>query len=252
MKKLALLPFCLLLVVRPATARPAAAPKPAFYDSDGLPTPASRQPRQVAPFAAVDVAGSMNVVLRQGSPQRVEVEASDADQAKVETAVDGGRLRVGQRREGRSFFTAERFEGRVTVYVTAPSLTAVSVSGSGDLRVEGPVQAGDFRVSVAGSGNLTLPQLTAQALKTSLAGSGNITVGGSCPRQSISIQGSGDVKAADLRTDDTTVRIAGSGSAHVHAAKTLTSSIAGSGDVVVSGNPQISSSKSGSGSVRRI
>lgn len=214
---------------------------------------AERQTRQVAPFTAVTAAGSMRVVVRQGSPQRVEVDASTADQARVETTVEDGRLRVGQRREdGKPWSGSTRFDGPVTVYVTAPSLTGLSVAGSGDLRVDGPVQASDFKVSVAGSGNLTLTQLTAQDVQTSVAGSGNITLGGRCPRNTISISGSGNVKAGELHTDDTTVRISGSGNASVDAAKTLTSKTSGSGDVLYSGSPQITSSKSGSGTLRRM
>lgn len=268
MKNVALLPLCLLLAASAASVA-ALASQPAF---DGpAASLAARQPRDVAPFTAVDAAGSMRVVLRQGSPQRVEVDASAADQAKVETTVEGGRLRVGRRREGRSMWSIEKFEGPVTVYVTAPSLTAVSVSGSGDLHVEGAVQAGDFRASVAGSGNLDMPQLTAQnlsisvagsgslnlpnltaqRLKTSVAGSGDVTLAGRCPQHEIAIQGSGEVKATNLQTDDTSVRIGGSGNASITATKTLNSHIAGSGDVLVRGNPQISSSKSGSGSVRK-
>lgn len=271
MKTLALLPFCLLLAASAAPAIATPAPQPAF-DGHSVPL-ASRQPREVSAFTAVDAAGSMRVVLRQGSPQRVEVDASEADQAKVETTVDGSRLRVGQHHGANGNWRNERFEGPVTVYVTAPSLTAVSVSGSGDLRVEGAVQAsGDFRVSVAGSGNLNLPQLTAenltvsvagsgnlnltsltaQNLKTSVAGSGDVTLGGRCLQHSIAIQGSGEVKAASLQTEDATVRISGSGNASITATKTLNSRISGSGNVLVRGNPQINSSKSGSGTVRSV
>jgi hypothetical protein len=247
MKKLPLL----LLSALTLAAASAGASRPAPV-SPLATRPADRQTRQVAPFTAVDAAGAMNVVVRQGSPQQVEVDASAADQGKIETEVEGGRLRVGRRREGRDILRTERFEGPVTVYVTAPSLTALSVSGSGDLRVAGPVQASSFQVRVAGSGNLSLPQLTAQALKTSLAGSGNITLGGSCPQHEVSISGSGNVRADELRTDDTSVRISGSGNVRANATKTLNSRISGSGDVLVRGNPQISSSKSGSGSVKRM
>ena len=213
---------------------------------------AERQVREVSPFTAVAAAGSMRVILRQGSPQRVEVEASAADQARVATDVRNGSLRIGRRQEGRKMWEIERFDGPVTVYVTAPTLTAVGVSGSGDLRVEGPVQAEDILVSVSGSGSLKMPQLTARSLTTSVTGSGDVTLGGTCPQHSISVSGSGEVQAADLRTDDTTVRVSGSGDARVNAAKTLTSRTSGSGSVLVSGNPQITSSKSGSGTVKRL
>ena len=211
-----------------------------------------RQVREVSAFTAVAAAGSMRVIVRQGSPQRVEVEASAADQARVETEVRNGSLNIGRRREGRKMWEVERFDGPVTVYVTAPTLTAVSVSGSGDLRVEGAVQAEDLLVSVSGSGSLTMPQLTARSLTTTVTGSGDATLGGSSPRHSISVSGSGEVRAVDLRTDDTTVRVSGSGNVRVNVAKTLAARTSGSGSVLVSGNPQITSSKSGSGTVKRL
>lgn len=245
MKKICLL-LALLLATQVASAAARVVPtRPAHSATE-------RQERQVAPFTAVAATGSMRVILRQGSPQRVEVAASAADQARVETEVRDGSLRIGRRREGRKMWETERFDGPVTVYVTAPTLTAVSVSGSGELRAEGAVQAEDLLVSVSGSGSLTVPQLTARNLTTTVTGSGGATLAGSCPRHSISVSGSGEVRAADLRTDDTTVRVSGSGDARVNATKTLAARTSGSGSVLVSGNPQITSSKSGSGTVRKM
>ena len=239
----------LALLLATSVAAPAAVPT--------LLTPAAhvgadRQVREVAPFTAVMAAGSMRVVLRQGSPQRVEVEASAADQARVETEVHDGSLRIDRRREGRKMWDMERFDGPVTVYITVATLKAVAVAGSGGLQVEGPVQADDLLVSVAGSGSLRMPQLTARRLTTSVSGSGSATLGGSCPQHTITVSGSGGVQAPDLRTDNTTVRVSGSGGARVNARQTLAASTSGSGSVLVSGNPQITSSKSGSGSVRKM
>lgn len=245
MKNLCLL-LALLLATQVASATILAVPTRLAHPT------AERQVREVSPFTAVSAAGSMRVILRQGSPQRVEVEASATDQVRVETEVRNGSLRIGRRQEGRKMWEIERLDGPVTVYVTAPTLTAVSVSGSGELRVEGSVQAEDLLVSVSGSGSLKMPQLTARSLTTSVTGSGDATLGGSCPQHSISVSGSGEVSAVDLRTDDTTVRVSGSGDARVNAAKTLTSRTSGSGSVLVSGNPQITSSKSGSGTVKRM
>ena len=245
MKNLCLL-LALLLATQVAPATILAVPTRLAHPT------AERQVHELSPFTAVSAAGSMRVILRQGSPQRVEVEASAADQVRVETEVRNGSLSIGRRQEGRKMWEIERFDGPVTVYVTAPTLTAVGVSGSGDLRVEGSVQAEDLLVSVSGSSSLRMPQLTARRLTTSVSGSGSATLGGSCPQHSISVSGSGAVQAADLRTDDTTVRVSGSGDARVNAAKTLTSRTSGSGSVLVSGNPQITSSKSGSGTVKRM
>ena len=246
MKNLCLL-LASLLATRVATS--ASVPTPPMSTTH---VATERQVRDVSPFTAVTAAGSMRVVLRQGSPQRVEVEASTADQALVETAVKNGSLRIGRRHQGHKIWDNERLTGPVTVYVTVPTLTAVAVAGSGSLTVEGAVQADELLVSVAGSGSLKMPQLTARSLTTTVAGSGSALLGGSCSRHTITVNGSGGVQATDLRTDDTTVRVSGSGDAQVHALKTLAARTSGSGSVLVSGNPQITSSKSGSGSVRKL
>jgi hypothetical protein len=67
----------------------------------------------------------------------------------------------------------------------------------------------------------------------------------------VSIAGSGDVRLADLRSDEVSVKIAGSGDAVVNAQKTLNVSIAGSGDVVYSGDATVKSSVAGSGAVKK-
>jgi Putative auto-transporter adhesin, head GIN domain len=59
------------------------------------------------------------------------------------------------------------------------------------------------------------------------------------------------VKLTDLKSDDVSVSIAGSGDAAVNAQKTLSVSIAGSGDVVYTGDAMVKSSVAGSGSVKR-
>ena len=153
MKKICLL-LASVLATQVASAAVLALPTRTAHPA---PERQERQQREVAPFTAVAATGSMRVILRQGSPQRVEVAASAADQARVETEVRDGSLRIGRRREGQKRWETERFDGPVTVYVTAPTLTAVSISGSGDLRVEGAVQAEDLLVSVSGSGSLTCP-----------------------------------------------------------------------------------------------
>jgi hypothetical protein len=67
----------------------------------------------------------------------------------------------------------------------------------------------------------------------------------------IKLSGSGGVDASDLRCDDVTVGIAGSGDAMVHASRSLVASIAGTGAVRYSGDPSVQQSIAGSGSVRK-
>lgn len=213
---------------------------------------AARETRPVANFNQVTLAGSATVVLVQGSPQKVEVQAEADDLSHLETTVSGGRLRIGTKQEGGMSWSNYKFKGPVTVYVTVPSVSALTVSGSGKMKAAGPVKAPALDLSISGSGSLVLSQVQTEALDTSVSGSGTIQLdGGTAPRQTISISGSGNVQATQLRTQKCTVRISGSGNCRVYATELLQASIAGSGNVYVSGGAKVSSSTAGSGRVRQ-
>ncbi|MBF9142812.1 head GIN domain-containing protein [Hymenobacter properus] len=208
---------------------------------------AERETRVVGPFTEISLGSSAHVVVKQGSPQSVVVEASKEDLADFETDVQGGRLRLNFRnQEGRQFNNKKH--GPVTVYVTASALTALRVGGSGKLEVDGALQADALALNLSGSGDLVVPQLQAKQLETGVSGSGNITVGGTATSNEIRISGSGQVKARELKTETSRARINGSGDAHVYASRTAEGSLTGSGSLHVAGGAQLSSTH-GSGRV---
>ena len=209
---------------------------------------ADRETRAVGAFTEISLGGSSRVVVKQGIPQSVAVEGSKEDLADFETAVQGSKLRLAFRnQEGRMY--NNKSHGLVTVYVTAPSLTALRVGGSGKMEVSGPLEAAAMTLAVSGSGDLLVPQLKAGSLETAVSGSGDLTVGGTCPSNEIRISGSGKVKARELKTETSRARISGSGNAYVYASRTAEGSISGSGSVYVAGGAQLSSKTSGSGRV---
>lgn len=207
---------------------------------------ATRETRSLAAFSEISLGGSPTVILRQGSPQKVEVEGDPTDLARLETVVEGSRLRIRRKPEN---FRGNDFQGKVTVYITIPDVNALSVGGSGTIKAVTDIQSHHLKLSVSGSGDISLPDMQADALDSSVAGSGTISIAGICPQHNLSVSGSGDVKAAKLRSEVCSVRISGSGSAYLQATKTLDARIAGSGDVYVTGNPRVSSSTAGSGRV---
>lgn len=211
----------------------------------GRPT-TERQTRSVGPFTEVSLGGSSRVVLTQGSPQSVVVEGSRDDLAEFETEVTGPQLKLGYRRSSYSLFD-HKSRGPIVVYVTAPTLTALRVGGSGRVEVQGPLKATALALDVAGSGNLLVPELTASRLETAISGSGDVRVAGRCPRQEIRISGSGSMQARELQSETCTVRISGSGGAHVFASRSAEASISGSGNVRVAGGGATSSTVRGSG-----
>ena len=212
---------------------------------------ADREIRTLGSFTEISLGGSAQVVVKQGSPQSVVVEASKEDLADFETEVKSSQLRLGFRQNTGNRKFNYKNHGPVTVYVTVPSLTALRVGGSGKLEVNGPLQADALVLAVSGSGDLMVPQLKAGHLETSVTGSGNVTVGGTCPGNEIRISGSGKVKAHDLKTETIHARISGSGDAHVYASRTADVSVSGSGSLYVAGGAQLSSTVHGSGRITK-
>ena len=212
--------------------------------------------RTLDAFEAVALSGAMDLVVRQGAQQSVQVQADDNLLPLLETVVESGRsgntLKVRWKREGGWGNGWQNMQSRskVLITVTVPKLSAVSVAGSGDVRVEA-FNTPSLQLSLSGSGDARLEGLTTEELGVRVSGSGDVTGKGSAAKVKISIAGSGDVRLNELRADEVSVSIAGSGDAAVNAQKTLSVSIAGSGDVTYVGDAQVKSSVAGSGTVRR-
>lgn len=206
-----------------------------------------RETRSIGAFTEVSLGGSARVVLKQGSPQSVVVEASPEALAEFETVVKGQQLSLANRNRGNMGSYKDR--GPVTVYITAPSLAALRVGGSGKMEVEGPLKADAMTLTVSGSGSLRVPQLAASSLETTVSGSGDLAVGGQSPRLTVRVSGSGSLKARDLKAETCEARLSGSGDARVYASRTVDASISGSGSVYVAGGAQLSSSVHGSGRI---
>ena len=210
----------------------------------------STEQRSLPPFQGVALSGSMDLVVRQGSTQQVEVTVDDNLLPFLETEVTGSgadaRLQVRWKR-GMSIYT--KTDARI--HVTVPRLTSLAASGSGDMTVE-PFETPSLSISISGSSDTRLQKLTTAALQISISGSGDVEGAGSATRLKIGIAGSGDVKLREMKSDEVSVNIAGSGDASVHADKALEVRIAGSGDVVYTGNAATVNAKvAGSGSVNK-
>ena len=88
-------------------------------------------------------------------------------------------------------------------------------------------------------------------MTTKIAGAGDVQVSGRVVSQSISISGSGDHNARDLRSQEADIKVQGSGDVEVWAVAGLSAMVMGSGDIDYYGDPTITERIMGSGSVER-
>ena len=203
--------------------------------------------RNVGAFDGVEVRGGMDVFLVNGPAHAVRVKADGNLLSYIETASNGGTLRIGSR-QGYNL----RPRADIKVYVIAPTLTHVQVSGSGDVQSQSRISSRDkLHTAVTGSGDIEL-ELDAPQTEAEITGSGSITLTGNTRTLDVAIRGSGDVHGFDLLSEHTKVDIAGSGNAQLFASKQLDIDIKGSGNTEYKGNPIINQKIRGSGDIRQV
>jgi hypothetical protein len=199
--------------------------------------------RTVGHFDKVRMIGPVDVELHQTGAERVRVMADDNIEPLIDTHVEGNTLVIGLKNDA-SFST----RGKLRVAVDFKSISALSMSGSGDAEVD-KISGARFAAALAGSGDLKIGSVDLAQLEASIRGSGDIGISGQAAEQSWSVAGSGDVSADKLSGKHIKVSIAGSGDVDVGNAESLEVSIAGSGDVSYTGHPALKTSVFGSGSV---
>jgi hypothetical protein len=181
------------------------------------------QARDLAVFNSVELAGSNNVVIRVGEEHSVVVKADDNLLDRVTTEVQSGKLVIANTRG--SFTT----ETPMSVEVSVPTLNALTLTGSGNIVVNG---------------------IETESLKVTLPGSGTLTGSGTATRLDVAVSGSGTVQFMRLVATDVRAVVSGLGSIFVTATESLDASVSGSGAILYTGNPQdVTKSVSGTGAI---
>lgn len=110
--------------------------------------PAS-ETRELSGFSAISVRGGIDLVIRQGAREAVQVSADATLLPLLSTVVEGS----GEQRTLRFQWKTDgwmRSKARALVTVDVVRLTAVSAAGSGDIKIEASLT----KASVAGSGSI--------------------------------------------------------------------------------------------------
>lgn len=184
--------------------------------------------RTLGAFNEVRSSGSTNIHIIYGTEYKVELRGSANLLPRYETRVHNNVLDLGYERVNVQ-------NDDIEIYVTMPIVSAVSLSGSGNLIISGNFPDQDyFRLSISGSAEV-------EVLDTFNAD--NVVV---------NISGSGDANLQKVISKHSDVKVSGSGNVSVTAIESLKVTISGSGKVFYLGNPVISSSISGSGKVVKL
>ena len=200
--------------------------------------------RSTDSYEGLKVAGSMDIKLVEGKEGDITIKGDSNLMEYIITEVKDNKLIVKTKK-------GYNLKSTKAIVVTVPyeSISSVSLSGSGDIDNSGTIEATDFDVSLAGSGDIIL-NVSAKNIESSIAGSGDISLKGSTDNLMTKVAGSGDFNGKSLNSKNVEAKIAGSGDISIVCNGELKVRITGSGDVKYSGSPTNKDTKiTGSGSV---
>ncbi|MFN8256974.1 MAG: head GIN domain-containing protein [Bacteroidales bacterium] len=206
------------------------------------------QERKLPAFNELNLSIKAEVYVKQGSTQKVEIQASEKYLKLLETEVKGNSLNI--KWSEWNLMVSEK----IKIFITMTDVNALKVSGSGDIYAQGVILTTDIDLAVSGSGKVQVDDLKAENISSSISGSGDILINGTntAGKLNASISGSGNIKAQDLPVRNVEVAISGSGDCNVNAVENLRARISGSGDVYYKGRAVIDGKISGSGSIKHV
>ncbi len=193
--------------------------------------------------SAISLSIEANIEITYGETQEITIKGQQNIIDNVEKYINSdGHWRI-------SYFRSVKNHESVTIYITTPVMDYITISGSGSVETTNHFpDMPDVYLNISGSGHISMDVDTDQ-IESEISGSGSIHLSGSATEQQIDISGSGNVHAFNLVTQETYVKISGSGSSEVYVEEILDVKISGSGNVYYKGNPQINVNISGSGAV---
>jgi hypothetical protein len=207
-----------------------------------------RTSRTVAEYSGIELSMDATVYYTQGNIYSLEIEAQENLVGYIKTDVKGNDLVI---REQHGVVLGKH--DPIRIYITAPDISSLAVSGSGVINVNGNWNGDVLSTVISGSGTIAVSSLKCDKISSDISGSGDIEInGGLCNTEDFSISGSGSIDMRMVECASTYADISGSGDVYTNVQKLLDAEISGSGNVYYYGTPAINTHISGSGKIERL
>lgn len=139
--------------------------------------------------------------------------------------------------------------GVILIHMYSSKLESVNNEGSGTFEIQTPIEATEIKLSILGSGQLKTEEITCGSLSATVGGSGDLLIKGKTGFASMNVQGSGEIRALDLKVETMDAVITGSGVIRCEVEKELKAVITGSGRIYYNGKPELKTRMVGSGQI---
>ncbi len=204
-----------------------------------------KQTRVVSNFDGLEISGAFDVILRQGDPESVVIEADENLLPLITTEVHGTTLVIDNKKSIKSPTTLK-------VFITFKDMKRMETSGAVDILAENRLTLGEFSLHTSGASSITMG-LTVQKLGLNCSGASKLKLSGTAVDVEADFSGACDVFAFDLVSENFKIDLSGAGKAQIHVTKKLDAEISGAGSVHYKGSPaMVNQSVSGAGAIKKV
>lgn len=190
--------------------------------------------QEVPKFDTIEVLVPFEITLNKGNRHNISIVGESNLLPYVEFEVNSNKLVL---RTSNNKRLHSKTEDPIHITVTAKELSEIYVIGSGKISSSNSLFSKHLLLELIGSGEIQFP-IKSQAVSVHITGSGHIFLNGSCKTIKGKIIGSGHLHSEELKSENSFLRLTGSGQANINCSEKLKAMIDGTADVVYKGSPK--------------
>lgn len=209
------------------------------------------QNRPVSNFKAIRIGSGIDLYLKQGDTEKLELTAPSDKIGKIVTEVRNGILEIHMERNNWNWNWGWSNKTSPKVRLSFKDLTAIKAGGGSDVYSDGRLLFDNISIDCSGGSDVKL-DLTAESVECETSGGSDAILTGSSKYFKATSSGGSDLKAKELRTQFCKVNSSGGSDAYVWAESELLANASGGSDIYYYGSPKnVKINKSGGSDVNR-
>lgn len=201
----------------------------------------------ITSFDRIRLDGPFAVSLKTNNSPYATARGTSAALDRVIVEMQGRTLVVRRDRNGWGG-DSEAANQPVEIALGTHELSAAWVNGSGSLTID-KVRGLKFDLAIAGAGSVDIASADVDQLKIGLAGSATATLSGKALRLAAGIDGSSELQASELVSQDAFITASGPASVQVAATQTAKVNASGAATISLRGRPACTNRLDGSATV---
>jgi hypothetical protein len=188
-------------------------------------------------FDELEISGSVNVHLEQGSSESIRVETINYEMKDVGIEKSGrNTLKVYIKKHKKM-----KKNRKVVVYITCVNLKKLKIDGASDIFAQKTtIRSDKLELETKGASDLEM-KIEVGELKVKTSGAANIEISGKADKQTIASSGASHFRAGALKGKEVTVKSSGASNVSVQVSERFKAKASGASNIRYEGDPKKSS-----------